>query len=560
MPCQEMIYSNEYADYILDITSIKGRELLEQALCREQIDQSYAVIHVPREEEAEEMRGFLNYQNLPRLFGLLDVGHLESAGVLALQRNPNFDLLGQNVILGVIDTGIDYTHPAFLNKDGTSRIGIIWDQSLPAEEENADFPYGSIYTRKDINEALLAENPYEIVPSKDENGHGTFLAGVAGGSVIEEEEFQGVAPLCELAIVKLKQAKEYLRKFWLVPSEVTAFQETDIFLAIRFIQIYAYREQKPFVILLGCGTNSGNHGESDYLKNYLNNISTFSGRSIVLPAGNEGNLGHHYRGNGSDNAEYHDIEVRIAEGEEGFSMEFWAEAPDVYTVGFLSPEGEYVEKIPISVSGGGAEVGFIFNPTKILVFYEPVERTSGDFLIWIRMDRPTAGIWKIRIFKENVLNGRYDIWLPMERFIKQDTKFLAPDPYTTICEPGNARNPVTVTAYDHRSDSLFFQSSRGYTRDDTVKPDFASPGVEVYGPALNSDFRTGTGTSVSAAVTAGCAVLLLSYRSTYTGLQIRNLLIKGAMRKQLNYPNREWGYGQLNIYNSLVSLSGTIFP
>ena len=124
----------------------------------------------------------------------------------------------------------------------------------------------------------------------------------------------------------------------------------------------------------------------------------------------------------------------------------------------------------------------------------------------------------------------------------------------------SGRNPVTVTAYDHRSDSLFFQSSRGYTRDDTVKPDFASPGVEVYGPALNSGFRTGTGTSVSAAVTAGCAALLLSYRSTYTGLQIRNLLIKGATRKQLNYPNREWGYGQLNIYNSLVSLSGTIFP
>ncbi len=560
MPCQDIIYSNEYADYILDVTSLRGRELADQAACREQIDQNYAVIHVPREETAEEMREFLNYQNLPRLFGLLDTSHLESTGVLDIQRNPNFDLLGQNVILGVIDTGIDYRHPAFLKEDGTSKIGILWDQSLPSSEENTQFPYGTIYTNEIINQALRADDPYEIVPSRDEEGHGTFLAGVAGGSQIEESEFQGIAPLCDLAIVKLKQAKDYLRKFWLVPFDVTAFQETDIFLAIRFIQTYAYQEQKPFVILLGCGTNSGNHGESDYLKNYLNNIVTFSGRSIVLPAGNEGSLGHHYRGNGLDNEEYQDIEIRVAQGEDGFIAEFWADAPDFYTVGFLSPGGEYVEKIPASVVGGGVEAGFIFDPTKITVFYEPVERTSGDYLIWMRFDRPTAGIWKIRLFKENVLNGRYDIWLPMERFIKPDTKFLTPDPYTTICEPGNGRNPITVTAYDHRKDTLFFQASRGYTRDETVKPDFAAPGVEVYGPASNGMYRTGTGTSIAAAVAAGCAVLLFSYRSSYTGLQIRNLLIKGTIRKQLLYPNREWGYGQINIYDSLASLSGRIFP
>ena len=556
MPCQDIIYSNEYADYIVDVTSIRGREFANQVPCRQQINQSYAVIHVQREREPDQMREFLKYQNLPRLFGLLDVSHLEDTGVLDIQRNPNFDLLGQNVILGVIDTGIDYQHPAFVNEDGTSRIGILWDQSLPSAEPNSEFPYGSIYRREEINNALKSENPYEIVPSRDEDGHGTFLAGVAAGQQIEEEDFQGVAPLCDIAVVKLKQAKEYLRRFWLIPSGVTAFQETDIFLAVRFIQAYAYQEGKPFVILLGCGTNSGNHGESDYLKNYLNNISTFSGRCVVLPAGNEGSLGHHYMGNGLDNLEYQDIEIRVAEGEQGFTAEFWAAAPDLYTIGFLSPGGEYVEKIPISVSGGGVEAGFIFDPTKITVFYEPVERNSGDLLIWIRVLNPTAGIWKIRIFKEIVLNGRYDIWLPMERFISPDTKFLNPDPYTTICEPGNAGNPLTVTAYDHTSDTLFFQASRGYTRDEEVKPDFAAPGVSVYGPSLNGNYRTGTGTSVAAAVAAGCAVLLLSYRSSYTGLQIRNLMIKGATRKMLLYPNREWGYGQINIYNSLVSLSG----
>jgi subtilisin family serine protease len=162
------------------------------------------------------------------------------------------------------------------------------------------------------------------------------------------------------------------------------------------------------------------------------------------------------------------------------------------------------------------------------------------------------------IFKEKILNGRFDIWIPIEKFLKPDTKFLNPDPYTTICEPGNAAGPMTVTAYDNKSDAIFFQAGRGYTRDGRTKPDFAAPGVNVYGTALNGRYRTATGTSVSAAVAAGCAVLLLSYRTFYTGLQVKNILVKGAERNQLLYPNREWGYGRINIYDSLVSISGII--
>lgn len=554
MNCQDMIYSNDYADYIIDIASPRGRELLEQAQCRVPINQEYGVIQVERSEVAQDMRDFLNFQNLPRVFGLLDTGHLKAAGVLQLQRNPELDLFGQNTILGILDTGIDYTHPAFINEDGTSRIGVIWDQTIPSQQPWEEFPYGSIYDREQINEALRMENPYEIVPSVDTEGHGTFLAGVAAGRGIPEEDFQGVAPLCDIAVVKLKGAKEYLRNFWLIPENVTAFQETDIFLGIRFIQAYAYQQKKPFVILLGCGTNTGNHGKSDYLKNYLNNISTFSGKCVVLAAGNEGSLGHHYRGNGLENWEYQDVELNVGEGERGFSVELWAEVPDVYTVGFRAPNGEITGKIPLSLVQEGVEVGFSLEETRITVFYETVERTSGEELIWMRFDRPTPGIWNIRIYKENVLAGRFDLWLPMERFIRAETYFLKPDPYTTICEPGNADNVITVTAYDDRTDGLFFQASRGYSRDLAVKPDFAAPGVEVFGTAFRNGFRRETGTSVAAAVAAGCALLLFSDRGYYTGLQIKNVLIKGTNRKNITYPNRDFGYGYLNIAKSVESL------
>lgn len=556
--CQEVIYSNDYADYIVNYSSPSGRMLLKDAVCQTVINEQYAVVHVKREAgETNDVRQFLRYQNLPRAFGLLDTAYLEASGVSKVQRLPGLSLFGQGVIIGIIDTGIDYRHPAFLNADGTTRIGVIWDQTIPAEELDSEVNYGSVYRRETINQALAAEDPLLVVPSIDENGHGTFLAGIAGGGQVEEADFSGVAHLCELAVVKLKEAKQYLRDILLLPEDVTAFQETDIFTGIHFLTRYATSQGKPFVILLGSGTNTGNHGKSDYLKNYLNNLSAVSGRAIVLPAGNEGNLGHHYRGRANEIEAYQDVELHVGEGERGFFFELWATVPDTYSIGFISPRGEYIEKIPLSVAGGGTEVRFVLEQTRILVFYEPVDPFGGSMLIWVRMKDPTPGNWRLRIFRENLLIGRYDIWLPMERFIQEDTLFLNPDPNTTICEPGNAEYPMTVTAYNDRDRTLFFGASRGFTRTNGIKPDFAAPGVEITGPYKNQGYRTMTGTSVSAAVAAGCAALLLDYNNYYSGLQISNLLIKGTNRKSIPYPNQEWGFGEMNLYNSLESLRNT---
>ncbi|MDO4555224.1 MAG: S8 family peptidase [Lachnospiraceae bacterium] len=552
--CQDMIYSNEYADYVLNYSNPAGRTILSETVCHEFIDSEYAVVHEMRRGEGIPIQDWFRFQSLPRLFGLLDTTHLESSGVSKVRRLPELDLYGQGVIIGIIDTGIDYRHPAFINGDHTSRIGVIWDQSIPSENPPKDFGYGSVYFAEQINEALASDTPYDIVPSKDENGHGTLLAGIAGGNRIEEEDFSGVAPLCELSVVKLKEAKLYLREFWQIPDEVTAFQETDLFLGIRFIAEYAAEKNKPFVLLLGCGTNSGNHGGSSYLKNYLDKMSLYAGRSIVLAAGNEGSLGHHYKGFAAEMEEYQDVELQVGEGEKGFFLEFWAQAPDTYTVGLFSPRGEYVEKVPLSVGVTGSQIRFSIENTKILIFYGLLDPSSAGMLIWIRMESPTPGTWRLRIFRESVILGRYDIWLPMEHFISQDTYFLRPDPDTTICEPGNGANPMTVTAYNHKNGNLYYQASRGFTRENGIKPDFAAPGVTVYGPAKNGRYRTGTGTSIAAAVTAGCAALLLEKNHRYSGFQIKNLLIRGTAKKNLTYPNKEWGYGEIDLYKSLGSI------
>ena len=96
---------------------------------------------------------------------------------LRIRERPSLDLYGQGVLIGIVDTGIDFTHEAFVAADGTSRIVSIWDQSVEEGVGNENFPYGRMYSRQELNQALSSENPFEIVPSQDEIGHGTFMAG-----------------------------------------------------------------------------------------------------------------------------------------------------------------------------------------------------------------------------------------------------------------------------------------------------------------------------------------------------------------------------------------------
>ena len=128
--------------------------------------------------------------------------------------------------------GIDYTNSLFRYADGSSRIARIWDQSIQDGTPPMGILYGAEYTREQINEALATENPYEIVPSRDENGHGTFLAGVTCGGEDVANDFIGAVPNAQIAVVKLKGAKQYLRDFFFVPEGVPAFQETDIMMGV----------------------------------------------------------------------------------------------------------------------------------------------------------------------------------------------------------------------------------------------------------------------------------------------------------------------------------------
>lgn len=491
-----------------------------------------------------------NYLNT-RLYGLADTTAAEELGVLKLRRQPGLKLSGRNIIYGIADTGIDYTHPVFRFGDGKSRILAIWDQT--AEGDGRGVPFGKVYLQEQINEALEREHPLELVPVTDEIGHGTFMAGLAAGTVMEEEDFTGIAPDAQILVVKLRQAETCLKKFWFIAEETPAFTEEDLMAATDFMIAFAQERGLPMVLNFGVSSSQGDHNGRGDFDGYLNLISLQPGRCVTVAAGNEGNAAHHFKSRSYEGILYQDVEVRISDVKEGLFMEFWADAPDLYGIGFVSPTGEVVEKLPVRTSVREV-LSFLFEQTKIYVIYERVEAVTGATLIRIRMENPANGIWKIRIFQEEVFGGRFDLWMPIASFVQGEAMFLKPDPETTVTEPGNSKEVMTIGAFDTGTGGIYLDSSRGFTRDGKVKPDLAAPGVNVRGPIRGGLYTKRSGTSVAAALSAGVALLLMEYDPNYTGVQIKNYLIRGAIRDERGYPNTEFGWGKIDIYETFEAM------
>lgn len=572
--CEQPVSSDYYADFLIQYGYRSLEELFQRTgtYCVDIITQQYAVAYVPLEQAQPITISRYTYFSMPRLYGLLDTTAIESSGIPPVLNQPDLRANGRGVLIGMIDTGIEYTNPLFRNADGTSRILRIWDQTIESgrhtEATEASHPsplYGTMYTKEDIDRALASDTPYDIVPSRDTNGHGTFMAGVsAGRQMTEPVSFSGAAPGASLAIVKLKPAKQYLRDFYLIREDAVAYQENDIMMAVRYLLEVAGELRMPLVIYIGLGTNQGGHTGNSPLSVQLQEISGAHGIAAVVPAGNEVGYYHHYFGNVPAAQLYDDVEIRVAQDETGFCLELWSSIPELYTVGFTSPSGEVIDPIPMIISNETI-INLRLDSTTLTINYRLAETGSRDQLVFMRFDHPSPGIWHVRVYPTLTIERQFNMWLPMHGFLSDDTVFLRPDPDTTITEPGNAEMPLTVSAYDHTTSSIYIHSSRGFTRDNDAKPDVAAPGVNVQGPALSAvdlpaapDFTQRSGTSVAAAIAAGAIANLFTWglidgnEPNLDDSSVIAMLIRGANRNPaLQYPNREWGYGTINLYNSL---------
>jgi len=556
------IISNDYADLIVEYS----KNLLELLNLKNEtinyIDSKYAVVYIRADKVTQQFIHEKDYSVIPKLLGLLDTTSLDAMGVKTIQNLPSLALKGQGVLLGFVDTGIEYTNPIFKNADNTTRILSIWDQSIENKQASADiFYYGTEYSKDNINLALKNQVPLSVVPSTDEIGHGTMLAGLAGGSSIGEDDFVGVVPLSEYVIVKLKPAKSNLKLLTIVPEDTICYQENDIMFGIQYLVNIARQLGRPIAICIGLGTNQGSHDGSSPISDMILTLANRTGIAIVVAAGNEGNAGHHYYGTVNPTLGFDQVELKVAEGESGFAMELWGSLPGTYSIDITSPNGEYVPRILPKLQTR-RKIDFVFEKSVILVDYFIVETQTGDQLILMRFINPSPGVWKINVYAGKI-SSDFHIWLPMQGFILENTAFSKPNPYTTVTTPGNTLIIITATAYNHRDQKIYLNASKGFTRINFVKPEFAAPGVNVYSPLLGNKFGNESGTSIAASLTTGVAAMLLEWgivKDNYPAmdcLQIKKFLIRGVNRNEnLIYPNREWGYGTLDINGTYESLQG----
>ena len=574
MSCTNSVASEDFADFIAPYFTTPEEFMRSQGTdCIDFVNSTLAVVYVPLSTVTPSTYTSYTYSAVPKLYSLLDVTSMDAAGITPAGELPVLNNQGAGVIVGFVDTGINYTDSLFRNVDGSTRIIGIWDQTNNSDNSNnienetakpfSAFSalYGTQYTAEEINLALNSDNPASIVPTRDENGHGTFLASIAAGNRDERAGFSGAAPQASIAMVKLKPAKQYLRDFYLIQDGADAYQENDIMMGVSYLYFLARKYSMPLVVCIPLGTNMGSHMGMSRLGQYLNQVSLSNGSAVITAAGNETGARHHFRAVMDADTDEVTAELRVGEREAGFSMELWAENMGAYTVGFISPTGEVAREISVPLRGENT-VSFLLEQTQITVYTQIADVSSGSQFIFMRFENPMSGIWRILIRNSLDIRETFHIWLPVRGFISDETYFLRPDPDTTITDPGNARYPITVTAYDHTKNSIYIHASRGYSLSGRIKPDLAAPGVNILGASVSGRRLTRmSGTSVSAAHLAGAAAILLNWgvlNANYPYLNtpvLKSIFVRGAQRNPaLTYPNREFGYGTLNLYEAFLHL------
>lgn len=564
--CGDLYLSEAYESYIVEVEQgfYESLQNINYA-CAFPIGPFAAVLSVQKgrlQQLISEARGLIYFQrSYPFTLSILSPSSV--ANINQFHENQFFKLTGKGTIIAILDTGIDYLNEEFMTIDKQSRILEIWDQTIETGEPPRGFNFGSIYTQTQINQAIQARredrDPYAIVPERDTIGHGTSMAGIAAATGIKIP--RGAAPECELISVKLKYAKaSTLLRSGIIDPMVPVYDAADIALGIRYLIEAQVRYKKPMVIFLPLSCNFGGADGSSGLERFIDYYATRRGIVFVTGSGNQGDTSTHSSGVLRKTGEIRNIEVNIDEAEKIVHLELYGNSPDRIAIGIVSPSGETIEKVPVKLKG--EEIyNLVFEGSTIRVEYAMPEEKTGNEVIHIFIENSRGGIWQIRIYGEYIVDGRYDCWLPQRELLKGDTRFINPDAYTTVTAPGTAYNIVTTAFYNQGNNSIEADSGRGFTRDNRVKPEIATGGVDVVTTFLNNETITISGSSAAAAVLAGACALLLEWgvvkgnEPTMYGPTVSAYLIAGANRRIGDiYPNREWGYGTLNLLGTFENL------
>jgi subtilisin family serine protease len=477
---------------------------------------------------------------------------MKAACITQVQTGTPYQLTGEGVLLGIIDSGINYAHRDFRNIDGTTRIAYLWDQGVPGNPPEG-FIEGSQYSSEQINEALQQPTRVQqlmVVPSEDTIGHGTHVAGVAGGNGnASNQRYVGAAPRAEFIIVKLRRV-----------GESNLARMVDIMLGVKYVIDKATELQRPISINISLGMNEGSHDGNTLMEQYLDDLSQKWITNITVGSGNEGNARGHVEGT-VQTGTITEVQLQIGQNKRNYVFSLWQSFMDSLTYQLISPTGAIT---PVLAYASGAST-YVIGGTRVYASFGGPSPLNGDIelgvlLAGVEGGNVTPGIWTIRIIGENVVNGRFNIWGETAEVAGLDTYFINPSINTTLTTPSTAARVITVGAYNSVTNQLAPFSGRGYTRGDrAVKPDLVAPGVNITAASITGGYVTLSGTSMATPHVTGGIALLMEWgivrgRNPFLyGENMRTYLLRGARRDipGVVYPDPRWGYGTLCIKNSV---------
>jgi subtilisin family serine protease len=478
---------------------------------------------------------------------------------------------GKGVIVGIIDWGCDFTHEDFRGNQGHTRLLAFWDQSAepgPARQPPVGHSTGVEFTAEQLNAALGEPDPFAAlgVEPPGIGAHGTHVMGIAAGNGQADPgaAVRGLAPESDLIFVQPDTGDVNI---------VGGFGDSvHLVEAVQYVFEKAAVLQRPAVINLSMGTNSGPHDGSSLVEQWIDRLLGVPGRAVILALGNE----HNERFNRTHS------EGRLTSGQtttlywrtlpSDFSpneVEIWYSGRDLFELEIELPNGR---RLP-GVKPGEATITQIPD-SQTRVYQASVINSplNGDNQLNVIVVSPDAqpieqGVWQLHLIAQVARDGGFDAWVERDsmRQPARQSSFIAGSYVRrkTLGSIQSARFAITASNYDALTTTLADSTSFGPTRDGRRAPTVAAPGTDILAaksmwridPNSPTPYVRLTGTSMSAPYVTGLVACIFQKNPRLTAAQVRGLLAAQA-KPAPSFGDEwriDWGNGRADPVDTLAA-------
>lgn len=507
-------------------------------------------------------------------------------------------LTGKDVVVGMVDTGIELLHEDFQNPDGTTRVKFLWDQTQNTGQSPQPFDYGAEWVAEDIDAGITGHQD-----QPQYYGHGSTVTGTAVGNGLAVNDFKGVAPDADLVVV----SSQFGGGNW-------TMKVAD---AVQYVFEKADELGKPAVVNLSLGTYSGSRDGLDAAALIIDSlVSAQPGRVVVCAAGNSGNLPPYhlsYDVSADTSFTWFQYNANSGLGYGAVFFELWADTADFHQVHFAIGADRVNPSLQFRGNTPFRDVSEILDSeisdtlensgTSLAVVDYFATLRGGQYQIQVHMQTPDSSQYRFRFMTTGT--GTFDIWstatfgasnmistgLPDEATFPDIVDYRAPDKQKHIvgswaCSPkvitvGNYYNRDEYVDYNGNlqtfSDTpgqLSVNSSHGPTRDNRLKPEISASGdmtlssgkfSMLAGLIANEPFKVAQGgmhyrnggTSMASPVVSGAAALILEMCPGADWETVRNAMFENVYIDDFtgNEPNNAYGNGKLDVEAVIQSLS-----